>query len=503
MCARPTRSGRPRSNRLRRSARLLTLMAFLAYAYAIPRGLLPNADSHIALTRAIVDGHTLRIDAYAGGLADRSAYHGHFYTDKAPGLSLLSVPAYALLRLVLPSSFFSPALFFVARYLLTAIVVSLPAALFVGALWRFLLPVLGRGRAALLASGYAFGTMAWTLSALLFSHLVAAMSLFGAFMLLYPLSVHACPRLKRSVWRFTLAGGLCGLAVSCEYPSVLVAGLLALFAARVVWTRREETRRPWRALVLFGLAALALMAPLALYNQAVYGSPLSQGYAHLHGGAQFIVGMRQGVEGVGLPRLAALWGITFSPYRGLFVLSPFLLLVAPGVLAMWRRRRQRAAAVLCAASIAAMLLFNAGYYFWDGGASLGPRHLGPALPFLVFPIAFALRRRRWRRVGRLLILLSIAIVAASCLAVLIFPQGQANPFIGSVLPRLLRGPAENNWGLLLGLRGWASLVPLVAIEGGLVVALRRSLRGAGYEVRAASDTTPSPSRTSRIAPYTS
>src|SRR5579871_1571530 len=152
--------------RLGRPAMLLALMAFVAYAYFVPRGPLANADTRVALTRAIVDDHTLAIDRYAAGLSDRSAYHAHFYTDKVPGVSLLAVPVYALLRLTLPAAFFGPALFFMVRYLLTVIVLSLPAAVFVGLLWRFLLPTLGRRRAALLAVGYAFGTMAWALSAL-------------------------------------------------------------------------------------------------------------------------------------------------------------------------------------------------------------------------------------------------------------------------------------------------------------------------------------------------
>src|SRR2546423_1019964 len=190
------RDGGERS-RLGRPALLLMLMAFVAYTYAIPRGPLANADTRVALTRAIVDDHTLPIDQYAPGLTDRPSYPGHFYTDKAPGASLLAVPVYAALRLALPPAFFSPRLFFVVQYLLTAAVVSLPAAAFLDLLWRFLLPLVGRRRAALLAVGYGFGTMAWAFSALLFSHVLAAMSLFGAFMLLCPASVGRGPRRAR------------------------------------------------------------------------------------------------------------------------------------------------------------------------------------------------------------------------------------------------------------------------------------------------------------------
>src|ERR671935_1453676 len=121
------RDGGERS-RLGWPALLLMLMAFVAYTYTIPRGALTNPDTRVALTRAIVDDHSLRIDRYAAGLADRAAYRGHFYTDKAPGTSLLAVPVYAALRLALPPAFFGRDLFFVVRYLLTAAVVGLPAA---------------------------------------------------------------------------------------------------------------------------------------------------------------------------------------------------------------------------------------------------------------------------------------------------------------------------------------------------------------------------------------
>jgi len=542
--------GRQADRRSRRSALLLALMALLAYTYNIPRGPLANADSHIALTRAIVEGHTFQIDRYAPpDLADRSGYRGHYYTDKDPGLSLLAVPVYAALRLVLPAAFFSSTLFFMVRYLLTAAVLSLPAALFVALLWRFFALVLGCRRSALLALGYALGTMAWAFSALLFSHMIAAMALFGAFMLLQPFAsgevpfpplceetppgsavetpvgpgagetpaLPVVPELMRasdkakilrvgvgvSAWRWAAAGALCGLAVLCEYPSALVAALLALFAAYTAlrpsstpltsgtlsfFLPRERgqgvsvPRTPDAVLrmALFAGAGLVMLAPLVLYNLVVYGSPLSQGYAHLQGRAQFIGGMHQGIEGIGLPRLDALWGITFSPYRGLFVLSPFLLLALPGLFILWRAPGGRSLALLCGGAMLVMLLFNSAYYFWDGGVSLGPRHVGPALPFLLVPVAAALRRPGWWRLGRTLIVLSIAVVAVCCVTVIIFlpldQGGSPNPIIGVALAQLWSGPTLNNWGLLLfGLRGLPSLLPLALGEALLALALRRSL----------------------------
>ncbi len=463
---------------LRWPAILVKLMALLAYIYVVPHGLSSNPDGHIAMARAIVDDHTLYIDRYATGLVDRAQYRGHYYTDKAPGISFLAVPTYAALRLILPAALSRPDHSDLVRYLLTALVLGLPAALFIGLFWRFLLPTLGRHRAALLTLGYALGTIAWPLSSQLFSHIIAAMSLFGAFMLLYPVSIGRC---SATSWRWTASGVLCGLAVLCEYPAAIVGGLVALLAAHTAW--REDRSRAVPRLALFTAAGLAALAPLAIYDRVVYGNPFSLGYEHEAGDPKFAVGMSHNLEGVGLPHLDALWGITFSPYRGLFVLSPFLLLAIPGLAAMCRRKRQRPAAALCATAVVAMLLFNAGYYMWDGGATVGPRHLGPALPFLTFPVAFALRQHHWYRIAPWLIGLSIAVMTLCCTTVLAFDPIVRNPLIQSALPRLLSGPEPNRWGFvpdswgtLLGLPGMTSAAPFVIGEALLGLALWRSLR---------------------------
>jgi len=466
-------------------------MALVAYVYCIPWGVLANPDTRIALTSAIVDHHALSIDPYAGSLMDRALYHGHYYTDKAPGMSLLAVPAYAALHLVLPSTILNakhtlPAYFF-SRYLLTSLVLGIPAAVFVGLLWRFLLPMLGRRHAALLALGYGLGTVAWAYSGVLFSHIMSAMVLFGAFMLLYSVSTERAPF---ATWRWAAAGGLCGLAVLCEYPAALAGLLLALFAAYTAYTAytdRDVGPRRLPALCAFVGAGLLALLPLALYNTAVYGSPLVVGYVHEAGEARFLTGMSRGFEGVGAPDPVALWGITFSPYRGLFALSPFLLLALPGAAAMWRRRRQRPATVLCVLVVVAMLLFNGGYYFWDGGATIGPRFAAAAVPFLILLAAFALRQAPWTRVAPALIALSIALVALCCLTSITgFSSGQPNPFAAFVLPRLLHGSIPDNWGGRLGLPGTASLLPLAAIEAALSWGLWRSLgpkrRTATYEL---------------------
>jgi len=91
---------------------------------------------------------------------------------------------------------------------------------------------------------------------------------------------------------------------------------------------------------------------LAWYNTAVFGSPFADFYQHL---PRFPEILRHGVGGFAWPSLTAFWGITFSPYRRLFWLSPFLLLALPGFWALRRAPQWRAEMLLWIAIVATQI----------------------------------------------------------------------------------------------------------------------------------------------------
>jgi hypothetical protein len=72
--------------------------------------------------------------------------------------------------------------------------------------------------------------------------------------------------------------------------------------------------------------------------------------------------------------------------------------------------------------------------------------------------------------------------------VLIFLPGVPDPIVTLAVAHLLHGPAPNNWGMLLGLRGEMSLAPLVALEAALGAALWRALQRPGRTRRALAST---------------
>jgi hypothetical protein len=78
--------------------------------------------------------------------------------------------------------------------------------------------------------------------------------------------------------------------------------------------------------------------------------------------------------------------LTISPWRGLFVLSPVLVLALVGFLQWWRMGGLAAERRVAFGIVAFFFLVNVCFNGFHGGFSAGPRYLIPALPFLCLPL---------------------------------------------------------------------------------------------------------------------
>src|SRR4051794_26346442 len=83
----------------KRIARAIFLSLWALYAWIGPGLSVINVNSisRIGLTFSIVERHALDIDAIAPYTIDKAEFAGHAYLDKAPGLSLMAVPAVAVI----------------------------------------------------------------------------------------------------------------------------------------------------------------------------------------------------------------------------------------------------------------------------------------------------------------------------------------------------------------------------------------------------------------------
>ncbi len=299
-----------------------------------------------------------------------------YYPSKAPLLSFLGAPVYwGLTRAQGQVSELSQVLW--SRLFITI----LPALAGLVLLRRFLRAYVAPDTADVFVVVYALGTMAFSYAQAFMSHQLTAMLLFAAF--------YAAWRVERGDWRergYLLAGAAAGAAVLAEYTAALFVLAVASYTVASRWRRWAPLARA-AGLVVAG-AAPFLGAVLA-YHQAVFGGPFVSGYKYLNDAA-YMGWHEGGFLGIKLPDLAALGLSYFSPLRGLFALSPVLLLALPGLKDV--RAKGGPLFVFFVALLALGSYFTSSFSYSSWGWTVGPRHLTPLVPFLVLPVALAFER---------------------------------------------------------------------------------------------------------------
>ncbi len=376
---------RARSGKPRLVYGLVVVLYLLAFPYH-PQLRSPNELCRLWQTRALVDHGKISINetiAEFGMVGDLSIKDGIYYPSKAPLLSFAAVPIYAVLKAFGPVS--DVAQVYWSRLFLTVI----PALVLLIFVRRFLLTYLSPLIADSLVATYALGSMAFNYSQMFLSHQVTAVLLFLAFF-----AAWGTLRREWGAWGWVVCGSFCGAVVATEYTGALGVVCLAIYAAYAVMAAPEGTRKDRGvALVKVGARVLLGAAPfliaLMAYHQAAFGGPLTSGYKYLNdpGYQHWHVG---GFLGIRFPDPSAFIQSFFSPLRGLFTLSPFLLLAFPGLKPLWKEHR--ALFVLTIALLVGNAYFTSSFDYTSWGWAVGPRHLTPLLPFMLLPAGFALQR---------------------------------------------------------------------------------------------------------------
>ncbi|MBN2358445.1 MAG: hypothetical protein JXR83_03270 [Deltaproteobacteria bacterium] len=436
----------------------------------------PNPLVRIYLTRALVDDGTVAIDgpmARFGHLADRARRDNHYYCDKAPGISLLAVPLYGAMRLVAgPEQISNELLLDLARLLLCA----LPAAISLIwiDLWLLGLGVGVRRRAAAVAA-LGGGSIMLPYSLELFGHTPAAFFVtWCAYFALGGSRLDAAdgpPRCARA--RALLAGLGAGLAVLTEYPTLFLVSVLLLAA----WA---SAPRRLRFALWVACGGLVPAIAFALYHWCAFGGPFTTGYAFIED-PFFRSVHAQGFMGLAAPTIEAFFASFFSPARGVFFASPWLLAAPFGALLLWRRRRTTSIALLTAAI--AYAFFTSSFRYWIGGWAIGQRHLTPIMPLAALAAGVALEAvhrgfGRWQRIGRPLLAALCAIgvlqIAGAALTMPTFAEEFENPFFELTLRLWRCGLFPHTLGSWIGLPSRAGILVPVLIELALVLVCLRS-----------------------------
>lgn len=349
----------------RRLSLALFLLTFLSYAYFFG-GAGWNQNAHFDLTRAIVERGSFAIDDFASNTGDVSYSGGHLYANKAPGLSFLAVPPYAVARLLTAASGFAETdalAMILSMWFCTVATCGLAGALIPVVVFTHLRNRFGQTTFVSLVAALciAFGTYVFAYSTVLFAHVPGALFLLVSFVL-------------RRTRPFT-AGVSAGVAGLTNYLCIPAALLLCVASGR------SNVHR-----FIAGGVPSALV--LLWYQAEAFGSPFASSITTMD--ERFVT------EGAFLgaltrPSLKVLWELTISRYRGLLYLSPVLIFAFGGAIVMLRHRLFRQEVAVIAGIVSIFLLFNMSFNGWHGGSAIGPRYLLPVVPLLGIPVAFGFR----------------------------------------------------------------------------------------------------------------
>jgi hypothetical protein len=455
---------------------LLFFLLLITYVYFFPRWADWGQNARLDFVLSIVDKGTFSIDEYYQNTGDYAFFEGHYYMDKAPGVALLGVPVYWVTRPMLHLPQVQGYILHLANnpafsatlkeggsgllqdkiynalvlYILTFFISSVPSALLGVLIYRLLCHFeLKHLWSAIVVLIWGLTTNVFPYANAFLSHQLTAFLLFGAFYIAIRI------RDKLSPYWAILVGFSLGWAIISEYPVVLIA--VGIFVYTILILVKRGLYRPVIGLVLGGIPPGLV---LVVYDLALFHTILPVGYKY---SALFSEQIGSGFLGLTYPNVNALWGVTFGNFRGLFFISPVLLLAVVGLWLWYQRKMYRMEMILCAWAFISFLVINSSSNMWQGGFSIGPRYMVPMLPFLAMGFyGFAQwGDRLWARILLgFLFFCSGLVVWIETTGGQSFPDWTDNPLINYSAPHFFSGDIARNLAMVLNLKGLYSLIPL-------------------------------------------
>lgn len=374
------------------------LTFFLIFLFFIRWPGMPG-NSVLSLTRSIVDNNVFSIDKYANQTSDRTLYESHYYSDKEPGLSFISVPSYILSKIItINYPFEDSKTEYVTvltingveitqiknanfSFLISLIFITLFSSVLFNSLTPVLVYKIGNfffeKKYSLLTSFiYGLGSLAFHYSISFLSYGVSTFFIFFSFFIILKLKFGKSFTHKKVI----ISGILAGTAVTIELLAAPIALLLLIYLS---FSKKKFSLQ-------FVVGLLIGLIPLLLYNFSIFNNPFELARTHLD---PIIWPQLQSNPGISFNfnNLFVAYRLLIDPYRGFFFYFPIYFLSFFGLVIMWKFHHKLESILFFAIFLTILLLSSAWWAWWHGGF-FGPRLLLFSIPFLTIPLGFAIKK---------------------------------------------------------------------------------------------------------------
>jgi hypothetical protein len=414
-----------------------------------------NTASRAITVLSIVKEHTLQVDSLHEKTMDISLVNGHYYSDKAPLPVFLTVPVYAAYYYMFDPASGSFDTEVRPVYLIGDIVCgSLSFVVICMIFYHYAKRYTTETNAAFLSMALLYPSFIFVFSGTFFSHVLAAALMLFAYVLL------------KEEKRHVLSGLFAGAAMLTEYS----LGLIVIVWLLQIWFNEKDLRKCAR----FIAGTIPSFFVLAVYNYSTTGSMIDVLYNH-EASKEFA---NASMLGFSHPTLESLYGLSISPFRGLFFYCPALLfiLIVCVVKRKWTAEPKKNYVLWV--SILFFLLI-ASHKVWWGGWSYGPRQLMPIAVLLLFEGGTFLAKSGYNRILFSIwtaLWLLVTWVAKSTVVYSV-PTEEKNPFLHYFPDHFIAGPS-NECNILSAYGGvspfWSGILWLILMLTALLYYMRRS-----------------------------
>jgi 4-amino-4-deoxy-L-arabinose transferase-like glycosyltransferase len=398
-----------------------------------------HATSFLQLDWAIWTHHSFILgngSSFQPNSVDDFIYKGNYYSALAPGTAILALPFVAI-GFILDGHFTVFGYALLSSEVFIALVNSI-AVYLVYALARLFF---SKRTSVFLSFVYAFSTISWPFAVYFFQSDVSAM--FDLLAVLFTIRVTRDGRGDNP--RYALIAGISvAAALTTDYVNAI---LIPIIAGYLIFSFRRRPRILAKLSAAFLPYALVGVLLVGLYNEAIFGSAF-------HTTEQVYLSSSTPFGEFSTPLYQGIYLNLFSPLRGLFVYSIFLVLGLFGLERMLREKVHRAEAVLLLACFLGILLPYSAWYDPVGGAAFGPRFLVAAIPFLLIPAGLVIEEgsRRTRVVAFHLYAAGVIINGIAAVTEGIAPTTNwgLSPLLSFTLPNFLQGELDDWWLKFVG-----------------------------------------------------